>query len=87
MGNGILLADSSMAGIEEFSGLDVVTVAEGEKYCANSIEVNGRIIFPSGFPVTLEKLIARGLEILEVDMTEFQKMDGGLSCLSLRMNI
>jgi dimethylargininase len=87
LGNGILLADVSMAGLEEFSGLDVVTVAEGEEYCANSIEVNGRILFPSGFPVTLEKLKGFGLDIVEVDMSEFQKMDGGLSCLSLRMNI
>jgi len=86
LGNGILLANTSLAGLDEFSGLDVITVAPGEEYCANSIEVNGRILFPSGFPVTLEKLKKRGLEIIELDMSEFQKMDGGLSCLSLRMN-
>ncbi len=87
MGNGTLLADGSMAGRDEFTGLDTITVAEGEEYCANSIEINGRILFPAGFPVTREKLKKKGLEIVEVDMTEFQKMDGGLSCLSLRMNI
>ncbi len=86
LGNGILLANSTLAGIDEFSGLDIITVAAGEEYCANSIEVNGRILFPSGFPVTLEKLNKKGLEIIEIDMSEFQKMDGGLSCLSLRMN-
>lgn len=87
LGGGILLADISMAGMEEFSQYDVVTVAKGEEYCANSIEVNGRVLFPAGFPATLEKLRSRGLELIEVDMSEFQKMDGGLSCLSLRMNI
>jgi dimethylargininase len=86
LGNGILLANTTLAGLDEFSGLDVITVAPGEEYCANSIEVNGQILFPSGFPVTLEKLKKRGLEIIELDMSEFQKMDGGLSCLSLRMN-
>ena len=87
LGNGILLANVSLAGLDEFSGLDVITVAPGEEYCANSIEVNGRILFPSGFPVTLDKLKGRDLEIIEVDMSEFRKMDGGLSCLSLRMNL
>ena len=87
MGGGIILADSSMAGIEDFSGFDIVTVAEGEEYCANSIAVNGRILFPAGFPLTLKKLKRKGFEIVELEMSEFQKMDGGLSCLSLRMNI
>ncbi len=87
LGNGIALADSSMAGIEDLTGLEVVTVAEGEAYCANSIVVNGRILFPSGFPRTRDTLACTGLEIIELEMSEFQKMDGGLSCLSLRMNI
>jgi dimethylargininase len=87
LGDGILLADRSMAGMEEFSRFEIVTAAEGEDYCANSIEVNGRVLFPAGFPVTREKLRGRGLEIIEVEMSEFRKMDGGLSCLSLRMNV
>jgi dimethylargininase len=87
LGEGIILADSSIAGISEFSGMEVITVAEGEEYCANSIAANGRILFPSGFPRTRAMLACAGLEVIELDMSEFRKMDGGLSCLSLRMNI
>ena len=87
LGEGIALADSSMAGIDPLAGLEVITVADGEEYSANCIMVNGRILFPAGFPGTRDVLARRGLEIIELDMSEFQKMDGGLSCLSLRMNI
>ena len=87
LGGGIVLADRSMAGIGEFPDMEVITVADGEEYCANCITVNGRILFPSGFPRTRDTLACTGLEIIELEMSEFQKMDGGLSCLSLRMNI
>jgi dimethylargininase len=87
LGGGTVLAAASAAGMEVLSGLNVITAAPGEEYCANSILVNGRLIFPSGFPVTLEKLRTAGLEVIETGMSEFRKMDGGLSCLSLRMNV
>lgn len=87
LGNGVVLTDSSTAGIVSLPGLEVITVADGEEYCANCITVNGRILFPAGFPRTRDLLACTGLEIIELDMSEFRKMDGGLSCLSLRMNI
>ena len=87
MGGGTVLATESMAGLAEFSGMSVITAAPGEEYCANSILVNGRVLFPSGFPATLEKLRSAGFDVIEVGMSEFRRMDGGLSCLSLRMNV
>jgi len=87
LGDGIFLAEGSMAGIGDFPGMNVITVADGEEYCANCITVNSRILFPSGFPRTRDLLACTGLEIIELEMSEFRKMDGGLSCLSLRMNV
>jgi len=86
LGGGVALANRSAALTGPLSGLEVIRVAEGEEYCANCIAVNGRLIFPSGFPVTRDLLMRRGMEIVEIDVSEFRKMDGGLSCLSLRMN-
>ena len=87
LGGGIILADPSLAGIDLPEDTRIITISEGDEYCANSILVNGRVLFPSGHPRTREKLSEAGLEIVELDMSEFQKMDGGLSCLSLRMNV
>ena len=42
------------------------------------------VLIAEGFPNLHGELIARGFSPLVLNMSEFQKMDGGLSCLSLR---
>lgn len=59
-------------------------VTEGEEYAANCVQVNDRILVASGFPLVREQLESLGYSTLPLEMSEFQKMDGGLSCLSLR---
>ena len=55
-----------------------------EAYAANCIYVNGTVLVPAGYPLTQAKIEALGLPTLPVDTSEFRKLDGGLSCLSLR---
>lgn len=69
---------------EEFSSFNILPVPEEESYAANCIWVNGSVLVPAGFPQTAETIQEAGYPILEVDVSEFQKLDGGLSCLSLR---
>ena len=57
---------------------------EDESYAANCIWVNNQVLVPKGFPKTRDKIINAGYSIIEVDVSEFRKLDGGLSCLSLR---
>jgi dimethylargininase len=59
-------------------------VDEEESYAANCIWINNFVIVPEGFPKTRDKIINAGYSIIEVDVSEFRKLDGGLSCLSLR---
>ena len=66
---------------EEFIRIEVPA---DEAYAANCIWVNDRVLIPTGFPVTSGKIKQAGYSIIELDMSEFQKLDGGLSCLSLR---
>jgi dimethylargininase len=73
-----------MAGREEFKGFNLIRVGAGESYAANCVRVNDHVLLPSGFPMIAESLQRRGYSILALDTSEFQKMDGGLSCLSLR---
>ena len=67
-----------------FSGFDQIEIPESESYAANCIWVNDNVIIPSGYPITKQKVSATGYNVLEVDVSEFKKLDGGLSCLSLR---
>lgn len=67
-----------------FHGWEVATVPDGEEYAANCVAINGRLLISSGFPHFESLLKDLALRVLALDMTEFRKMDGGLSCLSLR---
>ena len=63
---------------------ELIRVAPAEDYAANCVRVNGHVLMASGFPLLESTLRQLGYAVIALDMSEFQKMDGGLSCLSLR---
>jgi len=67
-----------------FAGFERMVVDPGESYAANSLWVNSRVLVPAGFPKTLELIKQGRYDTTVLDMSEFRKLDGGLSCLSLR---
>ncbi|MEY8297673.1 MAG: dimethylarginine dimethylaminohydrolase family protein [Emergencia timonensis] len=68
----------------DFEKYDKVVIPEEEAYAANCIWVNDKVIVPEGYPAVLEAVKGMGYETLLVDTSEYRKLDGGLSCLSLR---
>ncbi len=54
-----------------------------ESYSANCLLVNDFLLIPKGFPKSKKKIADLGYNIIELEMSEFRKMDGGLTCLSL----
>ena len=69
-----------------FDGYKVINTANGEDAAANAIRFNDLVIMASGFPETRDRLIAAGFTVKEVGNTEAAKLDGGMSCLSLRFS-
>jgi dimethylargininase len=63
---------------------DMIEVAASEIYAANAVRVNDAVLIASGFPKLASALDKLRYRIHSLDMSEFAKMDGGLSCLSLR---
>lgn len=84
LGGQRLLATSEIAGHPAFDGWEVVRVPAGEAYAANCVRVNDSVLLAQGFPATRRLLGDLGHHVTEVEMSEYRKMDGGLSCLSLR---
>jgi dimethylargininase len=84
LGGRRLLAWGEIAGHEALRGWEVIQVPEGEDYAANCIRVNDAVLIAQGFPRTAALLDRLGHEVAELDMSEYRKMDGGLSCLSVR---
>ena len=79
-----LVVMEEMAEDPQFAGFNRIRVAAEESYAANCVRVNDRVLVADGFPRFTAELVARGFRPLALDMSEFRKMDGGLSCLSLR---
>lgn len=67
-----------------FPDYELIRVNSNEQYAANCIRVNDRVLVAAGFELFAETLRELGYRTSIVEMSEFQKMDGGLSCLSLR---
>jgi dimethylargininase len=80
-----ILATSRLAGAECFAKFRVVTVPEGEEAAANAIRVNDKVLLPAGFPAT-GALLSRENYVLEtLRVSQAALLDGGLSCMSLRL--
>ena len=67
-----------------FKGYELLPVENDEAYAANCVRVNDRVLVAAGFPRFERTLKDLGYKTLALEMSEFQKLDGGLSCLSLR---
>jgi dimethylargininase len=84
LGNNRLVVIEALADHNAFRGYDPVRVNATEEYAANCVLVNDYVLVAAGYPEFERGLQGLGYKTLTVEMTEFQKMDGGLSCLSLR---
>lgn len=69
---------------KEFQKYHILEIDADESYAANCIWVNDWVLIPAGFPKAKKTIENTGYKTLEIDVSEFQKLDGGLSCLSLR---
>jgi dimethylargininase len=84
LGERRLLATEELVGHPELGAWDLLRVPRGEEYAANCLRVNEALVIAEGFPATAAALRAEGYDVIELDLSEFRKMDGGPSCLSLR---
>ncbi|MCU9840414.1 arginine deiminase family protein [Ruegeria sp. WL0004] len=67
-----------------FQRYRVIHTAPGEEACANTIRFNDLVLMPAGFPKTADILDKAGFSVVQINNSECAKLDGGMSCLSLR---
>lgn len=82
--NNILLISGEFKQNHLFDNFKKIIVDDHESYAANSLWINDKVIVPEGFHETRQKIEQSGYETIVVNTSEFRKVDGGLSCLSLR---
>lgn len=84
LGGDRLLVTHDFSRCDALSDFERVVVPTDESYAGNTLWLNGLAIVPTGFPQTRALIEELDLEAVETDVSEFRKMDGGLTCLSLR---
>ena len=83
-GSDALVLTAALAARTELAGFRHLVVPPEESYAANILWINGTLILPQGFPRTEAMLKGLGLPLRTLDQSEVRKMDGALTCLSLR---
>ena len=82
--NNNMLVSAVMNEIPDFSAFNRFVIAPEEIYAINSLYINGTVIVPEGYPKTQKIIEDLGYPVKLVDSNEYKKIDGSLTCLSLR---
>jgi dimethylargininase len=83
LGNNTLIIHPSRVDTSKLKQFDWIVVGESDSYAANCLAFGNLILMPAGFPNVCEKILTHGFKTLELEMSEFEKADGGLTCLSI----
>ncbi len=84
LGSGCVAITHELAREPALSRYEKIPVLAEERYAANCVRVNDYVLVAAGYPRFADLLVTRRFHVKPVEMSEFRKMDGGLSCLSLR---
>ncbi|HVN55686.1 MAG TPA: arginine deiminase family protein [Anaerolineaceae bacterium] len=85
LGNRTLVVAEGLASlIDQFPGFRIIRVDRRESYAANCLRINDTVLLPAGYAGFQRALEVLNYPLITLDMSEFEKMNGGLSCLSLR---
>jgi len=82
--NNNLLVSGELTKCKDLERYKRIIIDPEESYSSNSLWINGTVLIPAGFPETRGKIEKEGYRTIILDVSEFRKVDGGLSCLSLR---
>jgi dimethylargininase len=77
------VATKSMAQHPVLKGFKALIVPDEERYAANTLTIGDTVLIPKGYPQTKSLIDKAGFTVVTLDMSEFAKCEGALTCLSL----
>jgi dimethylargininase len=83
LGNNRLILNPENMDTSAFKNFEWITVDESESYAANCLTLGKFVLMPAGFPDVADKIRTHGFNVIELEMSEFEKADGSITCLSL----
>lgn len=83
VGDGMVLANPDWVDVSRIENVRIVPVDRAEPFGANAVLVGNTVVAAASAPRTAERLRAAGRSVVQVDMSETEKAEGGLTCCSL----
>ena len=83
LGRDTLLANRSWVDMGPFGNVRAIHVPPGEPAAADVLGIDDTVIIPASFPETARILDRAGWRVLPIDVSELQKAEAGVTCMSL----
>ena len=83
LGKGVMIATRKYAGHPALGGFEVLVVPEDEEYAADTLGVGDAVLMPAGRPKAQEMVREAGFDVIPLDVGEFEKCEGAITCLSI----
>lgn len=83
LGDGTLLTNPEWIDIAPFKDFRVLSVPPTEPFAANVLAFGETVVMAAGYPATRDLLTREGWKVRVVDISELQKAEAGLTCMSI----
>ena len=87
VGRSSILVNREMVDVTPLAEFELIDVPASEPNAANVLEIEDVVIVPGSFPQTIALLESRGFIVKALDVSEFQKAEGGVTCKSIIFNV
>lgn len=87
VGPDTLLINRQLVDPAHFGSVRFVDVDPGEPRAANALLLDDTVVYPASHPRTLERLLAEGLDVRTVDVSELEKAEGAVTCCSVIFDV
>jgi len=83
LGNETVILSTGCFDASILQGLKRIVVPRGEEYAADCLAVNEKVLMAKRHPRTRKLVEREGFRVEELNVSEFRKGDGALTCLSI----
>jgi dimethylargininase len=87
LGGNLLVVDPASIDVATLDGFRFIETDEADNYAANCLAIGETVLMPAGFSKVAKNIRKEGLRTVELEMSEFEKAEGGLTCLSIIFNL
>jgi dimethylargininase len=83
LGRGIMMATERYAGHPALEGFNILVPPSHDEYAADTLAVGDTVLMARGYEAAQRMVGEAGFDVISLDVSEIQKCDGALTCLSI----